>query len=229
MASTKIEVAYFFFFVFFSIWVTLLWLTCFPSGTWANPVRFSNVSMLTLFMVSGSASAVSCAIIGINYLRIDFRAGHRDSIKTVRSQSPVVQKPVVPVVQKSSAFVVQKVRVPTAQESRRPVVQKSRALVVQGSRALVVQESLSSAANTEEPKELSAIAEPEKTKQDVLVLPPTEEDTNQSPCSISRKTNSGIWWLARALAGTAEKEIIRQALVIQLAKLCGIPESETEA
>ncbi len=92
MASTKIKTAYFLFVLFFVIWFTVMWLTCFPSGTWANPVRFFNVFALALFLVSGGIAAVSCAVIGIDYLGINFRLGHGDSVQIPKNQSLVLQE-----------------------------------------------------------------------------------------------------------------------------------------
>jgi len=103
MTSTKIKAAYFLFLVFFSIWVTVLWLTCFPSGAWANPVRFPNILMLTLFMVSGSVAAVSCAVIGIDYLGIDFGLRHGNSVQIPKNQSLAIQECPALVIQESGS------------------------------------------------------------------------------------------------------------------------------
>ena len=84
--------------------------------------------MLTLFMVSGSIAAVSCAVIGIDYLGIHFRLEHGDSVQTPKNQS------------------------------------------------LVLQETRSDTANIEKLQEPPAIAEPEETRQDVLVSLQTEEE-----------------------------------------------------
>lgn len=155
MASTKIKIAYFFFFVFLSIWVIVLLLTCSPSVAWANSVEFSNMLMLILFMLSGSIAAGSCAIIGIDYLGINFSLRHENSIQSVRNQTLVVRR------------------------SRVLAAQRSRALAAQECRALVVQESSSGMANAEKLQEPHVASEPEETTQDqltILVLMPTEEE-----------------------------------------------------
>ena len=157
MTSTKTKIAPFLFLVFFNIWVTVLWATCFPSGAWANPVRFPNILMLTLFMVSGSIAAISGAVIGLEYLGIHFILEHRDSILTVRKRSFIARKSRVPTTQQS--------RVPTTQQCQPLVVQEFRALAAQECRALAVQEFRSDRPNIEKQRKSSVIAEQEETER----------------------------------------------------------------
>ena len=87
MTSTKIQTVFFFLFLaFFCIWVTLLY-SGFLSSTLVNPVRLPSTLTATLFMVSGGIAAVSCAVIGIDYLGIHFGSDHEDSVQTPTNQS----------------------------------------------------------------------------------------------------------------------------------------------
>ena len=67
-------------------------------------------------MVSGSIAAVSCAVIGIDYLGIHFRSKHGDSIQTLGNQSLVVQECRALVVQESRSDIadIEKLQEPSA-------------------------------------------------------------------------------------------------------------------
>ena len=92
MASAAIKIAYIIFLSSFVTWLALLCSIGFSNGTWATPIRFPNIFMLTVFMVSAVAASISSGIIGMSYLGISFNFKHRQSLQSQRSDSPILQE-----------------------------------------------------------------------------------------------------------------------------------------
>jgi hypothetical protein len=77
MASMKLKTAYVLFLISFFVWLSVVLIVCFPSGVWPSPVRFPSSSMLALFFGSAIVAAVSCLIIGFDYLGLNFKPKRR--------------------------------------------------------------------------------------------------------------------------------------------------------
>jgi len=77
MVSKTNKILYSLFFLSFGIWFTLLFYVCFPNGTLAIPIRFQNSLTLASFMVSAGIAALSCGIIGLIYMGLNFELVHR--------------------------------------------------------------------------------------------------------------------------------------------------------
>lgn len=97
MAATKTKAAFGIFSLSFGTWLALVWSICLPNGTWVTPIRFPNTLTLTVFMVSAVVAAVSCGVIGIDYLGITFRGANRKSALSPASQNLVLQEPQISV------------------------------------------------------------------------------------------------------------------------------------
>ena len=98
MNTTKTKVAYALayssFFVSFSIWLVSIVSVFFPSGKWANPIQFPNLSTLALFLSSGIASSIICMILGLDYLGVvvKLRSGIGNLRKTKAVNMPIQSK-----------------------------------------------------------------------------------------------------------------------------------------
>jgi flagellar biogenesis protein FliO len=77
MASMKLKTAYVLALISFFIWLSILLSVFFPAGTLANPVSFPNSSLLMLFCGSAIIASVSCIIIGVDYLGLNFKLKQR--------------------------------------------------------------------------------------------------------------------------------------------------------
>lgn len=77
MTSTMLKAAYVLFLTSFFVWLSVLVSVGFPSGIWSTPIRFPNSSLFMLFFGSAIVAAVSCLVIGLDYMRLDFRLKHR--------------------------------------------------------------------------------------------------------------------------------------------------------
>jgi hypothetical protein len=87
MASMRIKTAYLLFLISFVVWLSVLLSVYFPSGEWSNPTRFPNLSLYTLFFGSAIVAAVSCFMIGFDYVGLNLKFRHRPR------QVPLTSKP----------------------------------------------------------------------------------------------------------------------------------------
>jgi hypothetical protein len=87
MDSMRIKTAYPLFFTSFVVWLSVLLSVCFPSGEWSNPIRFPNLFPYALFFVSAIVAAVSCFMIGFDYIGLNLQFKHRPR------QVPLTSKP----------------------------------------------------------------------------------------------------------------------------------------
>jgi len=73
MASVKLKTTYVFFFASSIIWLSLFFYVCFPSGVWATQIRFPNSSVFVLFFGSATVATISCTVIGLDYMGLNFK------------------------------------------------------------------------------------------------------------------------------------------------------------
>jgi hypothetical protein len=92
MASTKIKVAYAVFLISFGMWLALFLAVWFPSITSATPIRFPNTMTLTTFMAFAVVAAISCGIIGMDFLGINLKLTHTKSERNPKSYKPILQE-----------------------------------------------------------------------------------------------------------------------------------------
>ena len=116
----KTKAAFAVFLPSFSIWLYVLISVCFPSGTWANPVRFPNSSLFALFFGAATIAAASGLILGLNYMGLDFKVR---SVSRGISQSPSQSTTVsVPKMAKTISTTVTEVQDSTPQEKTMSIV-----------------------------------------------------------------------------------------------------------
>jgi hypothetical protein len=91
MASKTINAAYLLFTVSIFVWLSALLSVCFPSGSWAVPIRFLDSSIFALFFGSAAVAAASCFLIGLNYIGLDFKIRQRSQqvLRTSKSSATV--------------------------------------------------------------------------------------------------------------------------------------------
>lgn len=77
MTSTMLKAAYVMFLTSFFVWLSVLVSVAFPSGIWSTPITFPNSSLFMLFFGSAIVAAASCLVIGLDYMKLDFRLKHR--------------------------------------------------------------------------------------------------------------------------------------------------------
>jgi hypothetical protein len=117
MTSTKLKTAYVLFLISSFVWLSVLLMVCFPSGHWPVPVRFPNSSMLMLFLGSAVVAAVSCSIIGLEYLGLDFKFRQRS--KEIPQAAGLTKT--IPLLQQVNAGSIEEAKNQTSMPQEEPV------------------------------------------------------------------------------------------------------------
>jgi hypothetical protein len=92
MACAIIKIAYFSFIFSLITWLVLLFSSRFSNGILATQIGFPNSSTLTAFMVSGGIAGISCGIIGLNYLGINFNLKLKKTSQIMRDKSHTLRQ-----------------------------------------------------------------------------------------------------------------------------------------
>jgi predicted transcriptional regulator len=92
MACAIIKIAYFSFIFSLITWLVLLFSNRFSNIILATQIGFPNSSTLTAFMVSGGIAGISCGIIGLNYLGINFNLKLKKTSQIMRDKSHTLRQ-----------------------------------------------------------------------------------------------------------------------------------------
>jgi hypothetical protein len=124
MAGAILKIAYFSFIFSLITWLMLLFSSGFSNGILATQIGFPNSSTLTAFMVSGGAVGISCGIIGLNYLGINFNWKPKKSSQSMKDKSRYTQQLPFLIENKSDSVLAKDVKVPDLEISVITAVEK---------------------------------------------------------------------------------------------------------